>query len=164
MNNPFDYTPDRLCEEAFRELLGRLETVRKSEHPADVDFCRELEAGKMLGVLVATDDGGCPHTLYAFSGQLGNGGFHYPGFVGPVFDYLQPDGYFKTREAEISRQNMEIARFEAGELSTIRSEYDRASQKADAVIAEYKEKCRLSKAARDSKRSSGLADEEGFPR
>lgn len=159
MNNPFDYTPDRLCEEAFRELLDRLETVRKSEHPADVDFCRELEAGKMLGVLVATDDGGCPHTLYAFSGQLGNGGFHYPGFVGPVFDYLQPDGYFKTRESEISRQNMEIARFEAGELSTIRSEYDRASQKADAVIAEYKENCRLSKAARDSKRSSGLADE-----
>ena len=91
MNNPFDYIPDRVCHEAFRELCGRLEALKNSGRPGDVNFMRELEAGKMLGVLIADGADGVRHTLYAFSGQLGHGGFHFPGFVGPVFDYLQPD-------------------------------------------------------------------------
>ena len=87
MNNPFDYTPDGECEEAFRKLIAKLETLKGSDDPKDVNFLRELDAGKMLGVLIATDSCGLRHTLYAFSGQLGDGGFYHPGFVGPVFDY-----------------------------------------------------------------------------
>ena len=90
MNNPFDYTPDVACEEAFRKLISSLETLKKSGRAEDVNFCRELEAGKMLGVLIASDADGVRHTLYAFSGQIGDGGFYHHGFVGPVFDYLQP--------------------------------------------------------------------------
>ncbi len=105
MNNPFDYAPDAACVEAFRQLEVRIEALGKSSDPADIDFCRELDAGKMLGVLVAGDPCGHRHTLYAFSGQIGARGFCYPGFVGPVFDYLQPDGYFKTHEADIARQD-----------------------------------------------------------
>ena len=104
MNNPFDYIPARECDEAFRELCGRIDALKTSTRPDDVNFMRELEAGKMLGVLISTDADGVRHTLYAFSGQLGHGGFHFPGFVGPVFDYLQPDGHFKTHEQDISRQ------------------------------------------------------------
>ena len=66
MNNPFDYTPTETCDEAFRDLLVRLETLKKSDRPDDINFCRELEAGKMLGVLIATDTDGKSHTLYAF--------------------------------------------------------------------------------------------------
>ena len=77
MNNPFDYTPDADCEEAFRKLIVRLEALGRSGSPDDVNFCRELESGKMLGVLIATDADGNRHTLYAFSGQLGEAGFHY---------------------------------------------------------------------------------------
>ncbi len=158
MNNPFDYTPHVVCEEAFRKLIVRLETLKKSDKPDDVNFCRELEAGKMLGVLIATDSYGVSHTLYAFSGQVGDRGFYYHGFVGPVFDYLQPDGYFKTKEADISRQNIEIALFEEGALVKIRNAYECAKDRLNAEVAEYKERCRLSKLERDAKRQSGVTD------
>lgn len=159
MNNPFDYTPDKACEEAFGELIAGLEALKNSRRPEDVDFCRELESGKMLGVLIADDEAGERHTLYAFSGQLGNGGFYHEGFVGPVYDYLQPDGYFKRTEAEISRQNIEIASFEKGTLAKAISEYESAKARLNTEVLEYKEKCRRSKAQRDAARMSGSISE-----
>ncbi|MDE6480305.1 MAG: RNA pseudouridine synthase [Muribaculaceae bacterium] len=160
MNNPFDYAPDDACDEAFRELTLRIETLKKSERLEDICLCRELEAGKMLGVLIAEEAEGKRHTLYAFSGQLGDTGFHHPDFVGPVFDYLQPDGHFKTKEADISHQNANISRFEAGALAEIRSEYERAKVSLDAEVSAYKENCRQSKQQRDAKRKSGNIDDE----
>lgn len=159
MNNPFDYTPDAECQESFRQLTDRLESLKSSDLPEVRNFCRELEAGKMLGVLIAADSCGVHHTLYAFSGQLGNGGFHFPGFVGPVFDYLHPDGYFKTRERDISRQNAEIKRFEQKVLAKAESEFERMRGLLDAEIAELREKCRRSKSERDARRLRGDADE-----
>ncbi len=159
MNNPFDYIPTPDCEEAFRRLTLHIEELKKSENQSDINFRRELEAGKMLGVLIAEDGEGERHTLYAFSGQLGNGGFHFPGFVGAVFDYLQPTGYFKTREAEISRQNAEISKYEHSDLAKIRLEYNNAKQQVDSQIAEYKEECRVSKLKRETRRESGNTDE-----
>ncbi len=160
MNNPFDYTPDDECSNAFRELTARLETLKRSRNSDDVNLCRELEAGKMLGVLIAADKCGVHHTLYAFSGQLGGAGFSYPGFVAPVFDYLQPDGYFKTREKDISRQNVEIDLYEEKFLSKARIDYDCAVEQMNSEIAEYKKKCRVSKMERDARRESGMADTE----
>ena len=159
MNNPFEYVPDAACEEAFRKLTERIEALKGSDVAADADLCRELAEGKMLGVLIAEDAEGVRHALYAFSGQLGDSGFHHPWFVGPVFDYLQPDGYFKTKEADISRQNVEIARFEAGELTRVITEYEHAEKSLDAQVADYKEKCRLAKLERQAKRDAGVADE-----
>ena len=160
MNNPFDYIPDAECDEAFGKLIAGLETLKESDNPADVNFCRELEAGKMLGVLIAVDSSGGRHTLYAFSGQLGDGGFYHEGFVEPVFDYLRPDGYFKTKERDISRQTREIALFEKNSLAPAKDEYLRAKKTIDAQISEFKEKCRLSKLERDSKRKSGIVGED----
>lgn len=159
MNNPFDYVPDRACDEAFSRLMARLEDLRHSACPEDVRFCRELESGKMLGVLIAIDTCGEYHTLYAFSGQLGDGGFYHQGFVGPVFDYLQPDGYFKTREAEISRQNESIAHFESGPLAAISAGYESAKARLEAEVSEYRDVCRRSKHERRLKRESGAVGE-----
>lgn len=155
MNNPFDYIPDRVCHEAFRELCGRLEALKNSGRPDDINFIRELEAGKMLGVLIAADEDGVRHTLYAFSGQLGHGGFHFPGFVGPVFDYLQPDGHFKTHERDISRQNLDISRFETDILPPVRKEYERVRNAFDAEVSAARDKYRESKSARDARRKAG---------
>ncbi len=155
MNNPFDYIPDRVCHEAFRELCGRLEALKNSGRPGDVNFMRELEAGKMLGVLIADGADGVRHTLYAFSGQLGHGGFHFPGFVGPVFDYLQPDGHFKTHERDISRQNLDISRFETDILPPVRKEYERVRNAFDAEASAARDKYRESKSARDARRKAG---------
>lgn len=155
MNNPFDYIPDRVCHEAFRELCGRLEALKNSGRPDDVNFIRELEAGKMLGVLIADGADGVRHTLYAFSGQLGHGGFHFPGFVGPVFDYLQQDGHFKTHERDISRQNLDISRFETDILPPVRKEYERVRNAFDAEVSAARDKYRESKSARDARRKAG---------
>lgn len=160
MNNPFDYTPNKDCEEAFRELIVRIEQLRGSCSQEDINFLRELNAGKMLGVLIATDGEGRHHTLYAFSGQLGEYGFNYQGFVEPVFDYLQPDGYFKTREGEISRLNFEINLFEEEVLSERKREYELAKDKCETEIAIFKETCLVSKKAREVRRLSGNISEE----
>lgn len=159
MNNPFDYTPDRECEQAFRKLIEKIETLKSSDHSDDIRVVSELEAGKMLGVLIASDASGIRHTLFAFSGQIGDSGFYHPGFVGPAFDYLRPDGYFKTKERDISRQNIEISRFERERLSKIRYDYESARKRCETEVAEYREKCRISKNERDAKRASGNPDE-----
>lgn len=159
MNNPFNYIPDSACREAFNDLTDRLEDLRHSSNPADTEFIRELDEGKMLGVLIALDDSGDTHTLYAFSGQLGDSEFHRPGFVGPVFDYLKPDGYFKTKEAGISGQNREISLFKECVYDKARKEYEIALSDIESRIAAYKEKVRISKAERDARRKSGLADD-----
>lgn len=59
-----------------------------------------LTEGKMFGVLVVETAGGLAF-LAAYSGLL-EGRNDWPYFVPPVFDAQQPDGYFKTREREIT--------------------------------------------------------------
>lgn len=157
MNNPFDYTPSDECNKAYRKLLNHLESIKKSNRPIDLDFCRELEAGKMLGVLIATDSTDTTHTLYAFSGQIGTHGFHYDGFVEPVFDYLLPDGYFKIKEAEIVKLNREIADFSKNRLASLRTLYDQKKGEHLREISAYKETIASSKAKRNARRKSGLA-------
>lgn len=159
MNNPFDYTPTPECDNAYRDLLRRLDALKESRRIEDVNFCRELGDGKMLGVLIAADERGVRHTLYAFSGQLGNGGFHREGFVGPVFDYLEPGGYFKRNEEEISRQNVEISLYEKGAVARVRQEYREAKDKLEEEISRYKGACRISKLERDARRESGPISE-----
>ncbi len=71
MNNPFDYVPDARCDEAFRRLVDNLEFLKRSDRPEDLNFIRELETGKMLGVLIATDGEGMTVHFMHFQGQLG---------------------------------------------------------------------------------------------
>lgn len=158
MNNPFDYVPDGACDAAFELLMQKIELLKNSDREADAAFCRELEEGVMLGVLIAADEDGVRHQLYAFSGQL-CGGFHHEGFVGPVFDYLSSDGYFKAREAEISQQNIEIAQYEAGVLAEALRAYNEAKFRVEAELAEFKAAITRSKAGRDARRRAGNVDE-----
>ena len=160
MNNPFEYIPDAECEAAFHKLVSRLETLKLSAHQEDIAFCRELDSGKMLGVLIASDAEGIRHTLYAFSGQIGERGFFYPGFVEPVFDYLRPDGYFKTKEREISFQNKDIRRFEEEVLGRKEEAYNDAKAEMESKIAVFKDKCHSAKLERDLKREQNPTEDE----
>ncbi len=164
MNNPFDYTPAPECAAAFRQLLIRLDALNDSRREEDLNFSRELKEGKMLGVLVAADSVGKHHILYAFSGQLGTYGFHFPEFVEPVFDYLQPDGYFKSKERDITSQNKLIAQFEQSVVAPLECELQGAEAEASAELAEYKEQFRRSKSERDARRAEGNGDEAAMIR
>lgn len=160
MNNPFDYTPDAECVKAYLDLTEYIGRLKLSNQPEQIRFCHELDEGKMLGVLIAEDNDGVRHTLYAFSGQLGHGGFMFPGFVEPVFDYLQPDGYFKVHERDISLQNARISEYERCELASARREYEQMLQVADSRIEEFRQQCRRSKMERDARRADNSVSED----
>ena len=86
---PFAYEPHPLCQLAAKEVQQYIATHEEIKADADT--------GKMFGVLVVEDG-----FLAAYSGLLaGRNDWDY--FVPPVYDAQQPDGYFKTKEREISR-------------------------------------------------------------
>lgn len=159
MNNPFDYIPSEACDKAFRRLLARLEALRGSQLQSDACFIDEISKGKMLGVMIAKDKSGIENILYAFSGQIGENGFHFPGFVGPVLDYLQLDGYFKTHEAKITLQNIRIAQFEESELKELCARYDAKWRLLVEDIDQYKEQIGRSKEERRLRRRGGNSDD-----
>ncbi len=98
MNNPFDYIPDRETDEAFKELLNRISKLKNSGNPEDIMFYRELEEGKMIGVLIASDKKGGRRILYAFSYQSWDSVFYYSKFLESAFDNVQPNEYFRTHD------------------------------------------------------------------
>ena len=93
---PFHYTPHPLCVKAAEEVQAYLQT-RTGWHS-------ELQQGKMFGVLLVRTPEGEIGFLAAFSGNLA-GSNHHSYFVPPVYDLLNPEGYFKQEEARISELN-----------------------------------------------------------
>lgn len=106
----------------------------------------EVLHGKMFGFLVVSPSGeavepdsclhyieGVGYVLYAYSGQL-CGRSDWPGYVPAIFDYLQPDGYFKTHEAVITNLNKEVDKYRG---INVKGEERR---RLDAVKAERKER------------------------
>ena len=87
---PFHYTPHPLTRLAAEEVRQYLLTRD--------DWQEELRQGKMFGVLVIRDTEGKLGYLAAFSGNLA-GSNHHAFFVPPVYDLLQPDGFFRIEEA-----------------------------------------------------------------
>ena len=102
---PFCYEPHPLCQLAAKEVQAYI-----ASHP---EICEDADRGKMFGVLVVKHTTGNSQKggeaqpkerysfLAAYSGLLaGRNDWEY--FVPPVYDAQQPDGYFKTKEREIS--------------------------------------------------------------
>ena len=123
-NNPFDYEPDTLCRAAVKLLQA--------------DLPIEPIEGKMYGVLIVERNGEVGY-LQAYSGQIADEG---EDFVPAVFDYLQPDGYFKIHEAEITQLNQQIAQLKAStayrqaqeNLTSIQQEAEKAIEEARKVM------------------------------
>ena len=156
MNNPLDYEPDPLCIQACREVQ---EMLARRE-----DWQEEIARGKMFGVLIVENvktDTDVPKWGYlaAYSGQIG-GRSNWEDFVPAVFDYLQPDGYFKTHEAEISRINQSISHLEKDErMKEARTLIRQLQEERKRTIAAYQEKMKEAKAKRDSRREAGNLSE-----
>lgn len=74
---------------------------------AHKEWQEEVRAGKMFGVLIAQDANGGKVVLKAYSGQI-LGRSDWEGYVPAIFDYLQPDGYFKQHEAIITDINRQV--------------------------------------------------------
>ena len=72
----------------------------------------ELDKGKMFGVLVVRTPAGEVGYLAAFSGNLAGKNVH-PFFVPPIYDLLQPDGFFRQEEERINEINARIRTLQA---------------------------------------------------
>lgn len=163
-----DYEPHPLCIQACREVQ---EMLARRE-----DWQEEIARGKMFGVLIVenvktdTDvqkrgypaaDSEAPKWGYlaAYSGQIG-GRSDWEDFVPAVFDYLQPDGYFKTHEAEISRINQSISHLKEDErMKEARTLIRQLQEERKRNIAAYQEKMKEAKAKRNSRREAGNLSE-----
>ena len=157
MNNPLDYQPHPLCIAVCKELQTYL-----SERE---DWREEIDKGKMFGVLIvenAQPASGAPEIGYlaAYSGQIG-GRSDWDDFVPAVFDYLQPDGYFKTHEAEISGINQNIRKLEANtHMKEAKGLILQLQEERKHTIAAYQEKIKKAKAKRDARREAGSLNPE----
>ena len=155
MNTPFFYEPDALClmaAEQVKGLVAQHETWRE-----------EVAQGKMFGVLVVERP--APHGtelgyLAAFSGQLG-GKATWEGFVPPVFDYLQPDGYFKIHEREISEINAQLSEMERNPLlNELKTRLANEQETAETELNAYRKMMAEAKKEREDKRRRGATAEE----
>ena len=157
MNNPLDYQPHPLCIAVCKELQAYLSQRE--------DWREEIDKGKMFGVLIvenAQPASGAPEIGYlsAYSGQIG-GRSDWDDFVPAVFDYLQPDGYFKTHEAEISGINQSIRKLEANtHMKEAKSLILQLQEERKHTIAAYQEKIKEAKAKRDARREAGNLNPE----
>ena len=149
---PFHYTPHTLTELAAKEVQIYLQSRK--------DWAEELQEGKMFGVLIVRTPEKRIGYLAAFSGNLA-GSNHHSFFVPPVYDMLQPDGFFRQEEKNISAINLQIKKTENSSLYLdMKNELNAAKQYAAAAISQYKEALKKTKSERDERRKSGISPEE----
>lgn len=153
MNNPFYYQPNEVCLKVQKEIVNYIESK--------TEWQDEISAGKMFGFLIVENTDGAIGYISAFSGQI-QGKENHDYFVPPVFDYLQENGVFKTKEREISELNRKISDLEKSEQSlSQQSESYKKSQEILKEITEYKKFMKISKLNRESLRNNpDLSDEE----
>lgn len=140
--DPFRYFPHPLVRQAAELLMQEIE--------GRSDMKAWFSEGKMMGILLVSlpgsDDIGY---LAAFSGNAG-GKSIIDGFVPPIFDLLDPSGYFKMHEAEISALNKQISSLEdIGNLSGLKLLLAEAEAERKEEISRQKAVMAMSKKERD---------------
>ena len=151
---PFHYTPHPLCVLATEEVKAFIET--------QVEWQEELSLGKMFGVLIVQDNEEVISYLAAFSGNLAGKNLH-PFFVPPVYDLLQPQGFFKIEEAQISTINSRIKELEtAPTYLTLKQRLKTEIEQATVALTKAKAELKANKEARELRRRSvaSLSEEE----
>ena len=151
--DPFRYAPHPLVKEAAGLIIQEIEN--------DPELNEAFMEGKMLGVLVVSDNDGCIGYLAGFSGNVG-GRSHIDGFVPPIYDLLDPSGYFKVREAEITAINSEIGELqESDHYKMLIDSLSHFEKSRDEEIRLMKEQMDISRKQREVARKE-TADPDGL--
>lgn len=184
---PFHYTPHPLCalaaeevkeyiasrkewqeELAFGKMFGVLivqkenkqeiikkEVVNKSTHNGATN-------SKVTTSDVTDNAENQIGYLAAFSGNLAGKNLH-PYFVPPVYDLLQPEGFFKIEEEQISAINIRIRELENSSFYLdAKEKWKTGMEQAKTVLNQAKEELKIAKEAREIRRQSSpdLSEEE----
>ena len=158
---PFHYTPHPLCVLAAEEVKEYIASRK--------EWQEELASGKMFGVLIVQTDNRITNNeenqigyLAAFSGNLDGKNLH-PYFVPPVYDLLQPEGFFKIEEEQISAINIRIRELEnSSSYLDSKEKWKIETEQAKAVLNQAKAELKMAKEAREIRRQSSpeLSEEE----
>ena len=147
---PFCYTPHPLCVMAAEEVQNYLSKQS--------DWQEELSQGKMFGVLIVQTEDGSIGYLTAFSGILAGKNIH-PYFAPPVYDLLQPQGFFKIEEENISAINRRICRLEEDKkYIDLLSDLTQTIQSAQDALSIAKTQLKEAKDKRELLRKTGQLD------
>lgn len=148
---PFHYTPHPLIQRAAAELRTYLLSCSSWQ--------AELQGGKMFGVLLVRNAAGELGFLAAFSGLLG-GSNRQPYFVPPVFDFLDPQGFFKKGEARLTEMNRQVAALKESEAYLKAHELLTAvSREAEEELSHMKEEFRKARLRREERRATATPEE-----
>lgn len=170
--DPFRYAPHQAVAEAARLVISHIDSTPQ--------LAAAFSEGKMLGVLVCSipedrntvipgdpatvipvdpatvipgSDRESLHYLAAYSGNVG-GHSYIEGFVPPIFDLLDPAGYFKVREAEITELNHKIyALSNSEQMLTLEAALRKANEDKEAALADYRMQMAQSRIRREEVRN-----------
>lgn len=149
---PFHYTPHPLCVIASKEVQTYLS--------AQKHWNEELQKGKMFGVLIVRTPNGELGYLAAFSGNLAGKNQH-PYFVPPIYDLLQPNGFFKVEEENITSINIEIKnKQESSSYRNLKQHLEDTKRSSQEAITVAKEYLRKTKEERDIRRQHNPSEME----
>lgn len=152
--DPFRYVPDPRVLHAGRIVISRLaEWASMPEGTPEKTIERSFAEGKMLGVLICRTG-----FLAAFSGTVkgpdGSVTASVDGFVPPIIDLTDEQGYFKINEAAITRLNKELKIISSSPAyNAIKTELINAQATRDAEIEALQDQIRLAKIQRDKIRN-----------
>ena len=167
---PFHYTPHPLCVLAAEEVKEYISSRK--------EWQEELTLGKMFGVLIVQETGkrtrkgkeketgestdkdeeGGIGYLAAFSGNLAGKNLHTY-FVPPVYDLLQPQGFFKIEEEHISAINVRIKKTQNDpRYIDLLRQIEKETIQSQQELTEAKEFFKSAKKNREIRRKTGIPD------
>lgn len=150
---PYLYThePHSLCRIASEELQKFLLRQTTWNEYLGLDG-KDRGIGKMFGVLVVQQTNGKLAYLAAFSGAIGTCNTH-PYFVPPIFNLLDPNGFFKQGEQKLSALNKQIEQLEQDEsLTSAQLQLHEATKNIESTQSHWKEHLKNGKKIREGQR------------
>lgn len=149
---PFHYTPHSLAIIAAEQVQVYLRSRK--------DWEKDLEQGKMFGVLIVQTVAGETGFLAAFSGILAGKNLH-DYFVPPIYDLQQPQGFFRVEEDRITAINIRIRQLQTDkDYIACKDRLDDTIRRANRSIEEAKEQLKASQRNREAKRQANPDESE----
>ena len=152
---PFYYQPHPLCLLAVEQLQEYLVTQSDWQHNFGFSGSAETALGKMFGILLVQNQQGEFGYLSAFSGKIADG-HQLAHFVPPVFDMLEPDGFFRKGQDELSQITEQIKQLAGNPLiATYKTEL--TAKEAAGFLAIQAHRARMITGRRDRKERRVIA-------
>lgn len=155
---PFCYEPHPLTILAAEQLQDYLQRQQDFTHNFGLDNAMSgLVIGKMFGVLVVRDPAGQLGFIAAFSGKLAGSNQHAY-FVPPIFDMLDPSGFFLQEEAVINALNREIDQLASNPLiPALKAQLIDLKQAQEEELSQLRKLHKANKADRKKQREQAKA-------